>query len=231
MNRKLTNKIRYAMDEWIPPVIRNSYWFMYPVFFLLYGGRDVRRIMQFKTLVRSLPESEADKLYKEVDVVSRNRKTDLAESNVKYIINQVTNGDSVLDVGCGKGFLLNRIRQICPNSQLEGLDLENTLKYPGLSFTSGTITSLPFTNDSFDIVICTHTIEHIIPLNKAISELIRVCRRKLIIVTPCQRYFYYTLDGHVNFFYRKEELTSHLPFKNFECEKLDGDWIFTGEKS
>ena len=203
MNRKLTNKIRYAMDEWLPSFIRDSYWFMYPVFFILFKGRDLKRIMHFKTLVYSLPEQDANALYKEVDVISRNRKTDLVESNIKFVLSCITDGQSVLDVGCGKGYLLNRIKQICPRSPLDGLDLENHLEYPGISFTSGTVTSLPYPDNAVDIVICTHTIEHIIPLKKAISELIRVSRMKLILVTPCQRYYYYTLDGHVNFFYNE----------------------------
>jgi len=231
MNRKFTNIIRYVMDECLPPVIRDSYWFMYPVFFILYKGKDIKRIMHFKTLAYALPENEMNALYKEVDVVSHNRKTDLSESNIKYVLDCIVDGQTILDAGCGKGYLLNRIKQVFPHSTLKGLDLENHLAHEGISFTSGTVVSLPFPDNTFDVVICTHTIEHIIPLDKAISELIRVTRKKLIIVTPCQRYFYYTLDGHVNFFYKKEELTRHFPFKKFNCEKLDGDWIYTGEKN
>ena len=211
--------------------IRDSYWFMFPIFFILYRGKDIKRKMQFKTLAYSLPEHEMNALYKEVDVISRNRKTDLSESNIKYVLNRIEDGQNILDAGCGKGFLLNRIRQVRPDSKLNGLDLENQLEYSDIHFTSGSLTSLPYPDQSFDIVICTHTIEHIIPLSKAIDELIRVCRKRLIIVTPCQRYFYYTLDGHVNFFHEREELIRHFPFKKFECKKLDGDWIYVGEKS
>jgi len=231
MNRKFTNMIRHVMDEWVPPRIRDSYWFMYPVFFVLYKGKDVKRIMHFKTLVHTLPETDVDALYKETDVVSRKRRTDLAESNIKYVLSHIPDGQTILDAGCGKGYLLSRIKQSCPHASLDGLDLENYLEYEGIRFTSGTVGSLPFRDNAFDIVICTHTIEHIIPLEKAIGELIRVTRKKLIIVTPCQHYFYYTLDGHVNFFYKKEDLIRHFPFKKFECKKLDGDWIYTGEKS
>jgi hypothetical protein len=80
------------------------------------------------------------------------------------------------------------------------------------------------------VVICTHTIEHIIPLQQAVNELMRITRQQLIIVTPCQRYFYYTLDGHINFFYRKEELLRYLPWKNYLCRKLDSDWVYIGYK-
>jgi ubiquinone/menaquinone biosynthesis C-methylase UbiE len=231
MNRKLTNSIRYVMDEFLPRFIRDSYWFMYPVFFILYKGKDINRKMHFKTLAQKLSEQEVNALYKEVDVISRNRKTDLTESNIKYVLNCLMDGKTILDAGCGKGYLLSRIQQVYPNCTLDGLDLDNQLEYEGIKFTKGSVTSLPFPDNAFDIVLCTHMIEHIIPLERAIAELIRVAQKKLIIVTPCQRYFYYTLDGHVNFFYKKEELTGHLPFNKFECKKLDGDWIYVGEKT
>jgi SAM-dependent methyltransferase len=219
------------MDEFLPPIIRDSYWFMYPLFFILYKGKDIRRKMHFKTLAHTLPENDQNALYAEVDAVSRNRKTDLAESNIKYILRSIRDGQSILDAGCGKGYLLNRIKQVFPEAQLHGLDLENHLGYAGILFTPGTVTRLPFPDNHFDVVICTHTIEHIISLDQAIGELIRITRGKLIIVTPCQRYFYYTLDGHVNFFYRQEELVRHFPFRSFTCIKLDLDWIYMAEKS
>ncbi len=39
MNRKITNTIRFVLDELIPPIIRDSYWFMYPIFYIVYKGR------------------------------------------------------------------------------------------------------------------------------------------------------------------------------------------------
>ena len=219
------------MDEFLPPLIRNSYWFMYPIFLILYRRRDVKRIMNFKSLANTLPENELNVLYKEVDVVSRRRKTDLAESNIKYILTQIREGQAVIDVGCSKGYLLDRIRQSYPSTSLNGYDLENHLEYEGIPFTGGTITALPFPDNHFDIVICTHTIEHIPSLDKAIRELIRITRIKLIVVTPCQKYFYYTIDGHVNFFYKEEELLLHFPLKSFICKKLDMDWIYIGDKN
>src|SRR4029077_4764136 len=116
MNRKFTNMIRYVMDEWLPDSIRDSYWFMYPVFFILYKGKDVKRIMHFKTLAHTLPEHDVNSLYKEVDIISRKRKTDLAESNIRQVLNEIQDGQTILDVGCGKGYLLSRIRQVYPNS-------------------------------------------------------------------------------------------------------------------
>ena len=49
MNRKLTNSIRFVMDELIPPFIRDSKIFMYPFFYLAYRGRNIREMMDFKS--------------------------------------------------------------------------------------------------------------------------------------------------------------------------------------
>src|SRR4030095_4959646 len=114
MNRKITNWIRFLMDELLPPIIRDSYWFMYPIFFILYKGKDIKRKMHFKLLAYTIPENKLNELYKEIDVVSRNRETDLAKSNVKFILNYIEDGQSILDAGCGKGYLLNKIKQACP---------------------------------------------------------------------------------------------------------------------
>ena len=72
----------------------------------------------------------------------------------------------------------------------------------------GRIETLPFADKSFDVVTCSHTVEHLVNLERCISELVRVARKQIFIVTPKQRYFYYTLDEHVNFFPFKEKLTS-----------------------
>jgi ubiquinone/menaquinone biosynthesis C-methylase UbiE len=92
------------------------------------------------------------------------------------------------------------------------------------------IENLPFEDNSFDIVTCHHTIEHIINPGKAISELKRVAKKQLIIVTPCQRFFKYTLDLHINFFPVESYLTNLIDMKNFECKKVFGDWVYIGNK-
>lgn len=87
---------------------------------------------------------------------------------------------------------------------------------------------MPFADKSFDVVTCSHVVEHLPKLEQCMEELVRIARKQVFIVTPCQRYYYFTLDEHVNFFQFKAELTSKIPMKNFTCEKLNGDWVFLG---
>ena len=232
IKREFTNKVRFVLDELIPPFIRDSYWFMFPFFYLVYKGKDIKRKMHFKSLVYGMTDKEYQDFYNEIDTISSKRNSDLSESNIRYLLNNIDDSpESIMDVGCGKGYLLNCIKKISPGSKLFGVDVQNRLRFEHIEFTEGNITSLPFADNSFDTVICTHTIEHIVSLQQAVDELVRITRKKLIIVTPCQRYFYYTLDGHISFFYKQAELIRYLPFKKYSCIKLEMDWIYVGNKN
>jgi ubiquinone/menaquinone biosynthesis C-methylase UbiE len=231
MNRGFTNIARFIMDELIPPVIRDSSWFMYPFYYFAYNGKNIREKMNFKSLVKNFTEEEYINFYAGLDSISRNRKTDLSESNIKYILKNIDPSSSnLLDAGCGRGYLLQKIKQRYPDIKLSGLDVVNKLDDQAINFTEGYISKMPFADDEFDTVICTHTIEHLLNLQQGIDELVRVTKNQLIIVTPCQKYFYYTLDEHINFFPKKELLTSLFSFKNFVCKKINYDWVYIGYK-
>ena len=96
----------------------------------------------------------------------------------------------------------------------------------GYHYVQGNIASLPFADRSFDIVTCNHTLEHLRDLDQAISELKRVAKKQIIIVTPRQRYFYYTMDLHLHFFPLREDLVRTMNMENYSCENCGGDWCF-----
>jgi SAM-dependent methyltransferase len=192
--------------------------------------KDLDRKMDFKSLSYKMTEEEYIKFCGEC-LVPFERETNLCKSNLKLILeNLKTERGRLTDIGCGNGYLLEKIREVNPNLELCGVDVQQDKNFTDIAFKNGNIAKLDFADNQFDIVTCTHTIEHIINVEDAFSELIRITKRKLIIVVPCQRYFYYTLDGHIQFFYKEAELLRYLPFKNFTLNKLDGDWIYIGEK-
>ena len=231
MKREYTNAIRFLMDELIPPIIRDSRYFMYPFFCMVYKTKkNLDRKMDFKSLSYKMTEEEYIKFCGECSVPFK-RHTNLCKSNLKLILeNLKTERGRLADIGCGNGYLLKKIREINPNLELCGVDVRQDKNFTDIAFKNGNIAKLDFADNQFDIVTCTHTIEHIINVEAAFSELIRITKRTLIIVVPCQRYFYYTLDGHIQFFYKEAELMRYLPFKNFTLTKLDGDWVYIGEK-
>ena len=229
MDRTLTNAIRFVMDECLPPLLRDSRWFMYPFYHLAYRGKNVPQAMDFKTLVHSWSQEEYDEFYASLDTISRNRLTDLNRPSLELILRSVDpQARTLLDVGSGKGHLLRSIAQRHPHLELTGLDVTPSDRTDSYTYVRGHVEDLPFEDDAFDVVTCSHTLEHILHVRRAAAELRRVARRQLIVVTPCQRYFYYTLDEHVNFFPFAASLTSVLDVRDHDLRKVRGDWVFLG---
>jgi ubiquinone/menaquinone biosynthesis C-methylase UbiE len=102
---------------------------------------------------------------------------------------------TVLDVGCGEGFTLARIRKADIGKHLEGVDFLDTAialgkkAHPYLSLKQGTIYKLPYKDNSFDVVLCTEVLEHLDNPEKAVAELHRVTRRYGIISVPNEPIF------------------------------------------
>jgi ubiquinone/menaquinone biosynthesis C-methylase UbiE len=232
MNRRITNTIRFVMDELIPPFVRDSKIFMYPFYLFAYRGRNIREVMQFKSKVYAYSPEQYASFYNNLNTISRNRATDMNAACIDFILNSIDpTAINIIDIGCGSGYLLGKIAQKFPAIKRTGFDIKVATGNETFNYFHGNIEKLPFEDNAFDVVMCSHTIEHLLQLETCISELKRITKKQLFIVTPCQRFFYYTLDEHVNFFPFKEKLTSILPFENFECHKLQGDWAYLGTKN
>jgi len=231
MNRRVTNVIRFVMDELVPPFVRDSKIFMYPFYYFAYRGRNIREVMQFKSKVYSYTDKEYASFYNNLNTISRNRATDLNQACIDFILNKIDpSASNLIDIGCGSGYLLGKIGEKYPDVSLNGFDIKEPNGDEQFNYVHGNIEQLPFEDNSFDTVVCCHTIEHLLKLDVCIAELKRITKKQLFIVTPCQRFFYYTLDEHVNFFPYEEKLTSVLPFENYECHKLQGDWAYLATK-
>lgn len=61
---------------------------------------------------------------------------------------------------------------------------------PHLTIVPGSITNLPFDDQEIDFIVCVDVLEHISPESRrrAIDELIRICRQKVIISCPCHKW-------------------------------------------
>ncbi|MCS6809451.1 MAG: class I SAM-dependent methyltransferase [Bacteroidota bacterium] len=233
MHRNITNIIRAIIDEWIPPKIRDSKWFMYPFFWYWYRSdrEAIRAYMSFKDRVWSMSSEEYVYFYTTFRQKSRAaaRETDLSDACVEFMLKAIdSTAQTVLDVGCGKGYWLRRLRAH-GNYHLYGCDVVPHLDIgEGIVYYQAHIEALPFADKAFDVVTCHHTIEHIPRLDAALSELKRVCKKQLMIVTPCQRYYRYTLDEHVHFFPLKSELVYRIGIERHMCTNILGDWVYIG---
>ena len=103
--------------------------------------------------------------------------------------------DSILDVGCGEGFTLNRLKEKGIGKQLEGLEYLQTAiqlgkkTYPDIKIIQGSIYELPYKDNSFDLVLCTEVLEHLEEQKKALKELVRVSKKYLVISVPNEPFF------------------------------------------
>ena len=233
LKRNVTTKINYLFDNYLPFRIRNNRFLLYPLYFFLLKGKRVNEFMDFKKNVYDFTELEIEKFYSKISSIISNRETDLNQKSIDRILSIIDkkgSNQTILDVGCGDGYMLNKISKICNPENLYGVDFIDVIYNPNWAFTRANITDLPYDDKYFDIVICTHTLEHVIDIKKAVLELIRVCKKTLIVVMPKQKYNLYTFDLHINFFNTKNKVSKLFNINTYELDIIDGDWFYVGKK-
>ena len=92
---------------------------------------------------------------------------------------------SILDVGCGDGYLTNKLAG--KYSRVVGLDIsEEALRYVKTEKFRASTENLPFKDDSFALVLSTELVEHLPDdaYRKAIAEMKRVSKEWILIGVP-----------------------------------------------
>ena len=131
-------------------------------------------------------------------------------------------GQRVLDVGCGKGFLLHDLGLAVPGLTIAGLDvssyaIENARNEVSEFLKVGDAVSLPYPDGHFDLVISVNTLHNLrLPeLEIALREIERVGKNNKYIV----------MDG-----YRTEQEKVNLLYWQLTCECFftpeEWEWVF-----
>lgn len=116
----------------------------------------------------------------------------VAESLIKHY--NLKPGDKVLDVGCGKAFLLYELKQLIDGLEVTGIDIsEYAIQHskeeikPYLRVADAT--QLPFEENTFDFVFSITTLHnlYIYDLKKALTEINRVKKDKAYLVVESYR--------------------------------------------
>jgi len=148
------------------------------------AGRDAWRVwddeteygrLLFKRATGELPEMESSKAVADI---------------VKGLLQP---GDRILDVGCGAGHYLKSLRtRIDLPFSYTGVDA--TVHYIELAreawqkdrqanFEVGDVFSLPFRDESYEIVLSCNLLHHLPSIQTPLQELVRVCRKHALIRT------------------------------------------------
>ena len=144
----------------------------------------------------------------------------------RVIRGMVDGATGILDIGCGS----SRIVQTLP--QAVGLDMQirklRWLRAPGRQLVQGSLSDLPFADESFDAVICSEVIEHIPRDRIDLTDMVRVLAPggRLVLGTPDYgRWIWRTLESLYKKVFPQGYATEHInPYTRrelrMEIEKL-----------
>jgi ubiquinone/menaquinone biosynthesis C-methylase UbiE len=228
VSRNVSVTVQYVLDQLVPPIIRDSKWFMYlPMKLVL--KRNAEDFMTFKNWVFQSTDAEFGALYERTTSTDELQgESDLNNACLEQIL-QTVQGRTVLEAGCGRGLLADKLSA---KNKVTASDIivsgQTRDKYPDVTFIESSLENLPYKDNSFDVVVTTHTIEHVKDVPAALRELRRVAKHELIIVVPKQRPYKYTFSLHTQFFPYDWSLQSAFGFDptTTVIKNLDGDWFY-----
>ena len=143
---------------------------------------------------------------------------------------QLQKGQKVLDVGCGKAYLLYELTRVIPGLSIKGIDvssyaLEHAKDEVKKYLQCGNAQQLPFQDDEFDLVISLTTLHNlkVFELKKAIQEIERVSKNNSYIMVESFR----NEEEEVNMLYW--QLTCASYYSTQEWEWLFQEWGYKGD--
>lgn len=230
-SRDFTSIINYILDNLCPPILRECYPLMFPIYWLAYG-KATAKLLKYKDHYPFLNDAEYAEYYACAATTKlATRPTDLNRASLQFILSNIPEGGVCLDAGCGRGYLAKRLTQA--GHTVFGLDIEPPGDYSeadGYTFVSGSVEDIPFPDEMFDTVVCTHVLEHVRNMDKAVQELLRVAKKRLLIVLPRQREYRYVADLHIRYFPYAYNVRMALPVQDAVVTRVGSDWGVLIEK-
>lgn len=111
------------------------------------------------------------------------------------ILSHIHSNEIVLDAGCGqgvlaialaekKGCLVTGVDLSEPNIERARFEAETRNLSSKIMFVQGDAEHIPFPDNSFDVVVSSHVLEHLPDFDQGFCELCRIARKRVIIALP-----------------------------------------------
>lgn len=152
--------------------------------------------MSFTKSKHGLPQTEAEGVSRQFAHASRG-----SGSIMGYEGSDLENGRklpkmlgklawSYLDIGCRRGYFLRGLRDSEVMGECVGVDIvpeyiDEAQEY-GLDARLADAHALPFPDSSFDVVHCSHTLEHCVDPAQVAKEVLRVARNLILVIQPLE---------------------------------------------
>ena len=178
-------------------------------------------------------------------------KLDKTDGRYKLLLKNITaqfnNGGvclKILDVGCSKGRYLKNLLEDAPQNEYYGIDVsEKVLELvnePKIKLKKGSLTDIPYDNDTFDIVFTCEALEHVVDVEGGVRELARVTKPQGLIIivdksksalgemqiTPWEQWFDETeLTNIMKKYCCEVTVHTSVPYEDVKNSNLFSVWI------
>lgn len=112
----------------------------------------------------------------------------------KKLLNEIGDPERIAEVGAGEGYLTNIVAQKFPDAQIWASDLAEdmllklakNLNGKSVNLSVENVENLSYEDNKFDLCICCEVLEHVQNPKKALNELKRVTRGRVILSVPIE---------------------------------------------
>jgi SAM-dependent methyltransferase len=166
------------------------------------------------------------------------KKSNVVDERMQDIFNLVkalslSEISTVLDIGAGRGELAKHLSEIGKKVTCTGVHISSYLSNVselhekfGVNYVECDIENIPFPDESFDLVILCHVLEHCPNVSNALGQARRVLRKGgylLVFVPPVESV---VCGGHISVGWNVGQLMYVLPLNGFEVST--GQFIWYG---
>lgn len=106
----------------------------------------------------------------------------------RAIKSQNENPKNILDVGCASGWFLSELNKEFEKTEAFGIDVYKRAieygkkKYKNINLKKADAHKIPYSSNSFDVIICNEVLEHVEDPDKVLKEMIRVLKKDGVLV-------------------------------------------------